>query len=152
MPSQPKPESGLRATALNALARREFSRFELERKLSGKGYNGTSVAQLLDQLESEGLLSDSRFAESFVCSRRQRGFGPLRIKMELRERGVDDALIRTNLDDPAIEWLGLARQAFQKRFGREKIRDTREYARRVRFLQGRGFSKPTIMAVLKELE
>lgn len=152
MPSKPKPELGLRATALNALARREHARFELERKLSVKGFNRTSVAQLLDQLESEGLLSDSRFAESYIFSRRQRGFGPLRIKTELRERGVDDALIRTNLDDPAIEWLDLARQQFHKRFGRGKVRDTREYARRVRFLQGRGFSDPTIMAVLKELE
>lgn len=152
MPSKPKRELGLRATALNVLAGREHARYELERKLSRKGFNDTSVGELLDQLESEGLLSDNRFAESYVRARRQRGFGPLRIKMELMERGVDNGLIRANLDDSAIEWFELARQQFHKRFGREKARDTQDHARRVRFLQGRGFSSPTIKAVLKEFE
>ncbi len=153
MPSKPKAESNLLITALNALARREHARCELARKLSGRGFEHTAVEKLLDQLESEELLSDNRFAASYVSSRKQRGFGPLRIKLELRQRGVDEGLIRAHTDNSESEWLDLARQQCNKRFGqKKKVRDAQEFARRARFLQGRGFSDPMIMDVLKELE
>ena len=152
MPSKPKAESNLLVTALNALARREHARRELARKLSGRGFEHTAVEKLLDQLESEGLLSDNRFTASYVSSRRRRGFGPLRIKLELRQRGVDEGLIRAHTDNSESAWVDLARQQCNKRFGHKKVRDAQEFARRARFLQGRGFSDPMIMDVLKELE
>ena len=152
MPSKPKAESKLLVSALKVLARREHARRELARKLSGRGFEHTAVEKLLDQLESEGLLSDNRFAASYVSSRRQRGFGPLRIQLELRQRGVDEDLIRSHTDNSESEWLDLGKRQCNKRFGHKKVRDAQEFARRARFLQGRGFSDPMIIDILKELE
>ena len=44
-------------------------------------------------------MSDARFAESFVRVRSERGQGPLRIRAELRERGVTDVLVDEVLTD-----------------------------------------------------
>jgi hypothetical protein len=77
--------------ALGLLARREHARGELEFKLASGGVEADAIRRVLDALEARGLLSEERFAEQFVRSRRNRGQGPRRIREELRRRGIGDA-------------------------------------------------------------
>src|SRR5690606_2652334 len=81
-----------RETAIGLLARREHSRRELKRKLGAKGHPSDLIDQVLEQLAREGLQSDQRFAEAYLHSRIQKGYGPVRLLHELAERGVDAGL------------------------------------------------------------
>jgi regulatory protein len=136
---------------MDLLARREHGRRELARKLAARGFRDRSVVDdVLAALEAEGLLSDMRFAEQFVWSRVQRGAGPLKIHAELRERGIDEALIARSLEALADEWQDLLRQARERRFGRDIPHDFRERNRQMRFLQQRGFTAEQIRRVFHD--
>ena len=133
------PQS-IRRSALDLLARREHSRTELSRKLRQRGAPSDLAEAELDQLEDDGLLSDERFCEAYVHARTQRGYGPARLREELRQRGVAERLIDTVLGDPAYDWTELARQAFDKRFPLGKAGDLSERSKQLRFMQYRGFA------------
>lgn len=124
---------------MNLLARREYARRELGRRLKAKGMPADLIEQVLDDLVAENLQSDARFAESFVSARSGRGQGPVRIRMELEQRGVASGLIENALDEAGVDWGELATEVRRKRFGPELPGDFRERARQSRFLQYRGF-------------
>jgi regulatory protein len=146
-----EPDADTRDIALGLLARREHSRDELRRKLESRGFDAGDVNSLLDKLAAERLQSDTRFAESYIRARAARGFGPVRIRVELRERGVSDALIDEYLDEHAQRWRDALYAQYRKRFGDKPANDYRERARRGRFLQQRGFSTDMIGRLLDEL-
>ena len=151
---KPRPEAGeasveeIRATAMRLLARREHSIYELQSKLESRGYTAELVQQVLEQLVSERLLSDERFTESYVYYRGSRGRGPLRIRAELRERGVSDELISHHLEASELSWREQAEAARQKRFGKALPQEWNERSRQARFLQYRGFSSEQIRSLL----
>ena len=133
---------------MDLLARREHSRLERGRKRHARAYTPEIAAEVLDALEEEGLLEESRFVESFVRSRVGKGQGPARIRAELLQRGVDDALIQTGLGEADYDWISLAVAARRKRFGADSPSDFAERARQARFLQSRGFDGGQIQAAL----
>jgi SOS response regulatory protein OraA/RecX len=71
-------------------------RQELARKLRARGYAADAIDAVLDQLERDDLLSESRLVEHYVAERLHKGFGPVRIRFELREKGLSDARIDPN--------------------------------------------------------
>jgi regulatory protein len=103
---------------------------------------------VLGALEHRGLLDDRRFTEMYIESRQHRGFGPLRIRAELRERGISERLIGEQLAEDPDVWAELLRRAHDKKYGRDRASDAREQARRMRFLQYRGFSPELIRGFL----
>ncbi len=143
------PQAAL-AAALRLLARREHSVLELRRKLEQRGWQGGPLDEVLDSLVDQNLLSDRRFAEVYTRTRIERGYGPLRIRAELRERGIDAALAEAALEAEAPDWSEQARDARLRRFGEAPPADFREKARQMRFLQRRGFDGGHIRAALGE--
>ncbi|HID44745.1 MAG TPA: regulatory protein RecX [Chromatiaceae bacterium] len=123
---------------MHLLSLREHSRFELERKLLRR-HEQAMVQQVLQNLAQQGLQSDERFAEQYVYSRRNKGYGPLRIRAELREKGVAEDLISIWLDDPEQDWYALMLATAEKKFGGQPPADRKEMAKRGRFLSSRGF-------------
>ncbi|MCG6935239.1 MAG: recombination regulator RecX [Proteobacteria bacterium] len=140
----------VRETAMGLLANREHSTRQLQDKLLARGYSSEEVAEALQTLTRDGLLSDARFVEAFVYSRRQRGSGPLKIRAELHQRGVDDELIDAWLDERDPDWLTRAEAARCKKFGPALPVDFRDKARQARFLQYRGFSADQTRQVLRD--
>ena len=67
----------------------------------------------INKLISDGLISDERFAESYFQSRKRKGFGPLRIKNELAQRGINDSIFYSI--QPETDWSYLAFQALEKK-------------------------------------
>lgn len=98
------------------------------------------------RLNEEGLQSDQRLAEAFVRSRANRGQGPMKIKAELRQKGISDAEIQVAMEEAGQDWFALAAEVAAKKF-REPPQDPKEKAKRSRFLQQRGFSFDHISAV-----
>ncbi len=142
----------MRLTAMDLLARREHSERELARKLKARGFDADVCAGVLDGLVADGLLDDARFAEAFVHSRFQRGAGPQKIRAELRERGVGDALIEQCIAALDADWQARLRAVREKKFGTELPADFRERSRQMRFLQQRGFSAEQIARALSDAE
>ncbi len=138
----------VRRAAMDLLARREHGSAELRSKLIVKGYPEPLIDPVLSTLATEGLQNDERFVEVFVRSRRERGFGPLKIAAELRQRGVSDECIDPALDSRDRDWRVAATAARDKRFGAAPLADFKERARQARFLHGRGYTSEQIRAAL----
>lgn len=146
-------EKDINDSAIRLLAMREHSQVELQRKLVQKGFNALAVTQTLQDLIAQNLLSDARFTEAFVLSRRERGSGPVKIQAELQQRGIDNALISRYLDFRDPDWMALAEQVRQKKFGRARPQEYNQKMQQARFLANRGFSHEQIRQVLDaELE
>ena len=94
----------------------------------------------MDRLAEEGLQSDSRYAESFVRQRFNRGHGPLRIRQEMRQKGIPDSDIEIAMESEEYDWFTSAQSVMERKFGTESAIDIKEKARRTRFMQYRGFS------------
>ncbi len=137
---------------MNLLARREHSTRELRDKLLARGFEDDEITPALQALSREGLLSDERFAESFIHSRLERGSGPVKIRAELRQRGVADEIIANWLDERDRAWLERAEAVRRKKFGSTLPVDYKEKARQARFLQYRGFSAEQTRFVLRDDE
>ena len=123
---QPSEFQRLLAYALNSLARREHSVVELRRKLDAKAADGAEdcVSQVIDALLLDGSLSDERFATEYVRSRINKGYGPIRIRMDLLERGVPDHLAEQELTRSAAFWQQQAAHVCQRKFGHLPGADT----------------------------
>ncbi|NNM00734.1 MAG: regulatory protein RecX, partial [Gammaproteobacteria bacterium] len=103
---------------------------------------------VLEQLQGDGSLSEERFAEAYVRQRCGRGYGPIRIRQELRERGLDAELVSAALAAVETPWRTLAETARRKKFGEEPPEDFEARARQMRFLNYRGFDENQIRAAL----
>lgn len=137
-----------RRLALDWLARREHSRWELQDKLLKKGCSEALASEVLAELERERMLSDARFAESLVRARRERGYGPLRIQKEMQAKGVDPELIERCIDAGDPQWVEVLKRVRRKKFGGTRPRNYNERAKQARFLQYRGFTYDQIKCVL----
>lgn len=137
----------LRARALRLLARRDYSRDELTRRLTRDG-DTEGMEDVLQSLESAGLLSDARYAEHFVASRAAR-FGVRRLRQDLRQRGVGEALADEALAALETDDKSRAAALWLRKFGQAPA-DARDYARQARFLHARGFSADIIRQILRD--
>jgi regulatory protein len=148
-PEDPAPPGDPYADGVRLLARREHSRAELRRKLAHKGHGSDAVDETLDRLAAQKYQSDARFVETFVRHRVQQGYGPVRIAAELRERGIGEAEAEAGIAASGADWQALAEETLQRRFGDLPPEDAREWAKRARFLQYRGFSADMVRRALK---
>lgn len=137
----------LRARALRLLARREHTRAELKSRLSPHAEDPVHVEELLDEFEQLGYLSEARFVESMLNTRRRR-FGALRVLHDLRQKGVSEAGLEQAKAALADGELEAARAVWQRKFGRLPESAT-ERARQARFLASRGFSAEVVHKVLR---
>jgi len=141
-------ERTVRTAALALLAGRDFARNELAQRLLRRGYPAAVVTTVVEGLAAQRLLSETRFVEQFIRQHAGRGHGPVRIRVELRERGVADGDIEEGLAAAAEDWARIARETRRRRFGLSPPGDYRERARQARFLQYRGFSAEQVRAAL----
>ena len=139
----PDSPGELRARALRLLARREHSRQELARKLAPRAESPEALEVLLIDLEKRKQLSDERFAaeRAHILSRK---FGAARIRQDLKSKGVDREMIERVSSEGELE---RARGILDRKF-REPAATREERAKRMRFLQSRGFSSEIIFSLL----
>lgn len=124
---------------MDLLARREHGRVELTRKLRQRGALPELIDPALDRLTEEGLLSESRYLESFVPYRARSGYGPLRIREELSQRGLQRADIEQALRECGFDWQEKLQETWQRKFAGHLPIDARERAQQGRFLSYRGY-------------
>jgi len=125
--------------AVRLLARREHSRRELRHKLGQRGFDDAVIDEVLARLREEGWQSDTRYAESYVRSRIERGYGPDRIGAELRQRGVDEMTAEQAVSAAEADWPALARRQLRRHFSAPPA-DFDQRVKRYRHLLNRGFA------------
>ena len=136
---------------MNLLARREQSFSELTQKLTRKFPDfdrDEVILPALERLREENLQSDDRFLESYIRHRMHAGMGPLRIDMELGQKGVSSSQARAAIYHEDNDWVSLCQEAMEKRFSDAPPADMVEKQKRYRFLQQRGFESDQIRQVL----
>jgi regulatory protein len=151
-----RPGLSLKARALRYLAMREHSRAELARKLARHADDSPEdpaaprISRLLDELAALGLLDERRAAEALVSAQASR-FGGLKLRQNLRARGVEPQVAEAALASLGDSECARARAVWRRRYG-EPAADPAERARQARFLAGRGFSGDIIRRVVGGLD
>ncbi len=138
-----------KSVAVRLLSRREHSAFEIRDKLRKREFDEADIEQAIAELKQGGWLSDERFAEAYIRMRQNKGFGPVRIAMELNERGVDETLVSQYLHADDEIWQQILEQQYTKKYGNRPVEDYSDKARRIRFLQYRGFSLDQVYSIVK---
>ncbi len=137
-----------KSVAVRLLSRREHSAFEIRDKLLKRDFEESEIAQAIIELIQGGWLSDERFAEAYIRMRQQKGFGPIRISIELNERGVEDSITDTYLHPHDDAWLLSLIKQYEKKYKNKTIEDYNDKAKRIRFFQYRGFALDAIYKVI----
>ena len=136
---------------MNLLARREQSFLELVQKLSDK-YPDFDKQEVilpeLDKLRAEKLQSDERFVEAYVRYRKVRGMGPLKIGMELEQKGVNSGLVQNELYSEENDWVEQCREVMLRKFPDGPSPTLEEKQKQYRFLNQRGFESDQIRLVI----
>ena len=139
----------LRHVAMDYLARREHTASELRYKLKGRAQDEDEIEVVISRLQQEKLQSDERFTEAFVNQRFRSGVGPVKIRYELRQKGVDDGLIDEFLEPLGEEWEALMCSERVRKFGDAIPEDYSARMKQARFLQNRGFSPEAVMRLFR---
>ena len=130
--------------ALVLLERREYGAQELYQRLLRYDFDEQLINQVLQELQRQGWQSDQRFAEMMVRTRYQQKKGPIRIRQELQQKGVDQEFIDDYVDEHEDSWFDLAVQALAKKMRNQDPQVLNNYRFKMkclRFLYEQGFSK-----------
>jgi len=139
---------------LNALSVRAKSRGELAAHLKRRGIPFDAATEVLDRLESSGLINDLDFARAWSTSRlNSKKISKRVLAQELRKKEVSDDLIAIALDEISVD------DEFEAalQLGSRKARSLQNYAEEVRerritsALARKGYSYSIISRVLREV-
>ncbi len=133
--------------AARLLSYRALSVSALRDKLLARGCQEDAVDYALAYLEAHGFLDDQKYAESTVRSYKRRGYGTLRIRQELRRRGVDEAAASEVLEDATPDWDAMEALLEKRLHG--DLSDRKEVNKAIAALQRRGFLWEDIRTALR---
>ncbi|HEY5673647.1 MAG TPA: regulatory protein RecX [Malonomonas sp.] len=142
------------AAALRLLTGRDRSEAELRDKLKQFGFSAEAIATAIEKCREYNYLDDRRYAleRSRAMLRSGRGVG-IKILLELRRRGIDEATATAALETAAAEFDSeqLLRDQLQLRFPGfcYVTADAKQRRRVVSFFQRRGFSLELIFNLLR---
>lgn len=153
MPRQSK--SSALDSAFRILTRRDHTRRELALKLRHKGFDRTAVEGALERCRELGYLDDANTAMILAGHLVEKGYGPLRIRHTLGQKGLDDALIEKALARCGSEdtQVGSARRILEKKAARlsREPDPWRRRQRAYRFLSSRGFTATVINRAITDI-
>jgi regulatory protein len=154
-PRKLSTETDLYTAAINSLARRAYSVYEMRTYLERRAEDKNVIKSVLDRLKHLDYLDDARYARQFVRLHTElRKQGSFRIARDLRARGVPDRHIEAALAErsPESTESALVRERLERRI--KLLRgplDERRVASLCRSLLRAGFSADTIRRELSEL-
>ena len=143
--------------AIRILAMRDHSEQELRRKLVAPvmSKNGPEALDVTpDELEQvvawcieNRYLDDNRFVGQFIASRSRKGYGPARIRQELSQKGIARQDVEQAMRECDIDWVSLAREQAQRKYGEPLPSDFTEKVKVQRFLLYRGYLMEDIQEI-----
>jgi regulatory protein len=126
-------------------------------RLRRRGAPADVADDVVADLTARGDLDDEAFARDWVATRAPRGYGPARLRAELRTRGVDASLVEAALAEAARAGasedgeLERARAVARRRWPSLQRGDRARAAARLRdHLRRRGYSAAVVARVVRE--
>lgn len=145
-------ESKLVEAVIQLLARREYSRHELEGRFRSRVADEALLQRVLDRMVEDGYQSDLRCAGMIVRQRVGQGYGERRVRFDLQNKGIASAIVEQVLEEEEVDWFEQARELAERKYAGRPVTDMKEKAKRVRHLQGRGFGFDEIRYALEANE
>lgn len=146
-------EAYRKATAYCAY--QERTRREVEEKLRSLHVLEADIEPLLAQLEVDKFIDELRFARVFAGSKfRLKKWGKIKIRQEMKARGVADALIRQGLNeiDPDAYEQTL-HELLEKKNHQERASEPLQRKQKLlRFAMSKGYEQDIIWDVLNALD
>ncbi len=146
-------KSKVKQSAINYLSYRQRSVKEIRTHLLSKDFNSDLVEIVIDDLINSGYLDDRKFAEMYVDEKtRLNNLGSVRIKYELRQKGIDEDIIEVSLDKAETDYDGLA-EIVIKKYPKDKSKDRQTWFRKVAgFLQRKGYNYDSVKKIVDIIE
>lgn len=149
------PEKKLPALtkAMNFLAMRPLSEFELLSKLRKAGYSDYEADSAIDECRKRHYLDDTQLANDCVDFLHFRNLGNRQIRQKLYKRGLDPEIIDEKLSLTAEEEEEAARRALETklRMLRNETDPRKKREKLFRFLNSRGFAPGLIFSLLDKI-
>ena len=143
--------------AMRILGMRDHSEQEFRRKLTAPVMTKTGpepvdateedINNVVSWCYENRYLDDARFARQFIASRSRKGYGPARIRQELTQKGIDRDTGEEAMRESDIDWIEIAREQAQRKYGDPLPAVFADKVKVQRFLLYRGF----LMEDIKEL-
>ncbi|MGS3138920.1 regulatory protein RecX [Aeromonas sanarellii] len=130
-----------RAYAMRSLARRESAESELARRLRQQGYQEEVIEAVLDYCRGYNWVNDERYGAMAVRAGAAKGQGPLKIRFDLRRKGLDDGQIDAAFEQPELDWFELALALLERRASVAELDDFKLRMKWLKYLLGRGFTQ-----------
>lgn len=138
--------------AVALLATRARTEKEICDALRKNAYPETTIARVMARLHEAGYIDDADFAGHWAASRTQKGLGSRRIRMELRQKGVDSETIDQTLCAIDEDELRLsARKAAKKAARGRNLSDPGERQKVLAALARRGYDFSLARQALQEI-
>ncbi|HDZ8877245.1 regulatory protein RecX [Aeromonas dhakensis] len=141
-----------RAYAMRSLARRESAGSELARRLRQQGYQEEVIEAVLDYCRGYNWVNDERYGAMAVRAGAAKGHGPLKIRFELRRKGLDDGQIDAAFEQPELDWFELAFALLERRANIADLADFKLRMKWLKYLLGRGFSQDQARYAISALQ
>lgn len=141
---------------LQLLTRREHSLLELRQKLSQQHIDADVIETCLSRLIEENYQSDQRFAEMLCRTRISQRHGRQKIRYELKQKGINDTLAKTTLNEHEDVWVENAKHLIERKAPRGDL--TKVFSdftlknKITRFLVGKGYDYDTISLAFEILQ
>ena len=142
---------------MRILGMRDHSEQEFRRKLTAPVMTKTGpepvdateedINNVVSWCYENRYLDDARFARQFIASRSRKGYGPARIRQELTQKGIDRETGEEAMRESDIDWIEIAREQAQRKYGDPLPAVFADKVKVQRFLLYRGF----LMEDIKEL-
>lgn len=131
--------------AIKLLGFCDRSEKEIREKILKKGYSETECEEAIAFCREYGYIDDGRFAEHFVHDATAlKKYGKTRIRAQLRQKGVDEAVIEEALANVDGE-REMLKEELQRRFGGLDLTDKKVKNKVFGYFARRGFSTRDIL-------
>ncbi|MBZ0165736.1 MAG: RecX family transcriptional regulator [Candidatus Omnitrophica bacterium] len=134
---------------------RPRSEQEIRERLRQKHLSDSDVNRTVQYFKELDLINDRQFARQWICSRLRKPFGPKRIRMELRRKGIAEHIVDAELEHllPDYPEEDSVRTLINARAERNPDTDPQKRKRRLmEYLQRRGFGLAVIIKALNDYD
>ncbi|MCU0468059.1 MAG: recombination regulator RecX [Arcicella sp.] len=140
--------------AANFCAYQERTQKEVREKLADLAIYGDEAEEMIVWLIENNYLNEERFAKIFAGSKfRQKQWGRLKIRQELKMRGVSDYCLRVGMNEiNGDDYIETLQEIIEKKA--REIKDADKLVRKqklVRFALSRGFEQDLVFDMVKNL-
>ncbi len=150
--TETKPQDKALLYALKLLSMRMHSEKELLKKLYAKKFPSGEIKALMEKLKEKKLISDSAFARAYTDQLRNKATGDVKIKFQLRRKGISDKTIEEHFDRESSEdQRKRALDLAQLKLKPGKERDQKEKKRIYDYLVRKGFDYEICRDVMGKL-